>query len=44
MAIIAQKQVKFSGLYITLNTLLGLNDLTYSFITYRYATIFTGLC
>ena len=39
------KTAKIRGFHLARNTLLGLNELTYSLIiTYCYSTVFTGLC
>ena len=39
------KTAKIRGFHLALNTLLGLNEVTYSLpITYHYSTVFTGLC
>ena len=39
------KTAKIRGFHLARNTLLGLNELTYSLsITYRYSTVFNGLC
>jgi hypothetical protein len=38
------KTAKLRGFHLALNTLLGLNELTYYLpITYRYYTVFTSL-
>ena len=39
------KTAKIRGFHLARNTLLGLNELMYSLsLTYRYSTVFTGLC